>query len=454
MSAILIIDDDADHRRVLKYLLQTMYPGVSLDEHSSALAAEADYLDDIQKYDLVIADNVVAGQDSMGWVRSVLAQYPGKPAFIILSSVTDMNPMIAQQMVIAIKQGVSNFHFKQKLDMERFVSDISGVMDEVVAHERGQGKADEEEDPQVAYEAYKKSLEETSSDVGLALEMVQGHRQWPFTIDGILSGNAIMGGYYRILAYLGEDNTASTFKAREPNSEEPIALKIINRIRMTDQAVPESFDKNFRVIADLNHPNIVRLLNYEVIDNRMMVAMEFLQGGRLDGKLGQNQLEEGLAIRYFRQLLAGMSELHKLGLELHQLIPRQIMFRDEQTLVITQIGLINSLHALSEIAGDWPLPFSTPVYTTPENVQKMPTDFRSDVYLAGLIGYEMMAGKPPFYGGSDQDILYAHAAEPVPALPNGTHPANELLQEMLHKIPDSRPQNATEALKLMDQLVR
>jgi len=146
--------------------------------------------------------------------------------------------------------------------------------------------------------------------------------------------------------------------------------------------------------------------------------------------------------------------LHKLGLELHQLIPRQIMFRDEQTLVITQIGLINSLHALSEIAGDWPLPFSTPVYTTPENVQKMPTDFRSDVYLAGLIGYEMMAGKPPFFGGSDQDILYAHAAEPVPALPNGAHPANKLLQEMLHKIPDSRPPNATEALKLMDQLVR
>jgi len=301
MSAILIIDDDADHRRILKYLLQTMYPGVSLDEHSSALAPEADCLEDIQKYDLVITDNIVGGQDSMGWVKSVLAQYPGKPAFIILSSVTDMNPMIAQQMVISIKQGVTNFHFKQKLDMERLVGDISGVMGEVVARE--QGKSDEEEDPQVAYEAYKKSLEETSSDVGLALEMVQGHRQWPFTIDGILSGNAIMGGYYRILAYLGEDNTASTFKAREPDSEEPIALKIINRIRMTDQAVPESFDKNFREIADLDHPNIVRLLNYEVIDNRMMVAMEFLRGGRLDEKLGQNQLEEGLAIRYFRQLV-------------------------------------------------------------------------------------------------------------------------------------------------------
>ena len=454
MSAILIIDDDADHRRVLKHLLGTVYPGTSLDDYDSPLTADPDHIENIQNYDLVIVDNVVGGQDSMGWVKSVLSQYPGKPAFLILSSVTNMDPMIAQQMVVAIKQGVTNFHFKRKLDMERLVSDISGIMDDIVASEREQKITGEEEDPFAAYEAYQQSLQETSNDVGLALDMLQGHRQWPFTIDEVLAGNAVMGGYYKIIAYLGEDNTASTFKAREPNREEPIALKIINRVRMTDSVVPDAFDKTFRAIADLDHPNIVSLFSYEVIDDRMMVATEFLHGGRLDEKLEQTRLDEKLAIHYFRQLLAGMSELHKRGLQLHQVIPRQIMFRDEQTLVITQIGLLNSLHALSEVAGEWPLPFSTPVYTTPENVQKSPTDFRSDVYLAGLIGYEMLAGKPPFCEGSDQDILYAHAAEPVPPLPDGAHPANKLLQEMLHKIPDSRPQDATEALKLMNQLVK
>jgi serine/threonine protein kinase len=390
----------------------------------------------------------------MGWVKSVLTQYPGKPAFIILSSVTNMTPMIAQQMAIAIKHGVSNFYFKQKLDMEHFVGEISSIMEEVVAREREQAKANEEEDPFAAYEAYKKSLEETANDVGLALEMVQGHRQWPFTIDEILAGKALMGGYYKILAYLGEDNSASTFKAKEPDQEEPIALKIINRVRMSGDTIPSSFDKNFREIADLDHPNIVRLLHYEIIEDRMIVATEFLQGGRLDEKLEQHHLPEELAIHYFRQLLEGMSELHKIGLQLHQVIPRQIMFRDDQTLVITQIGLLSSLHALSEVAGDWPLPFATPVYTTPEYAQKGPTDLRSDVYLAGLIGYEMLAGKPPFSQGSDQDILYAHAAEPVPPLTNSSHPVNKVLQEILHKIPDSRPQNATEALKLMNQLVK
>jgi len=358
-----------------------------------------------------------------------------------------------QQVAIAIRQGVINFYFKKKLDMNLFIGDISAVMDKVVVQEAEENRdEEEEEDPRVAYEAYKKSLQETTEGVGLALEMVQGHKQWPFTVDAILSGNAIMGGYYRIIAYLGEDNTASTFKAREPDSTDPIALKIINRVRMAGKIIPESFDTNFRAIAELNHPNIVHLYNYEMIEDRVMVAMEYLHGGRLDEKLEQSRLDDKLATYYFRQLLEGMSVLHKLGIQLHQIVPRQIMFRDDQTLVITQMGLLNSLHALSEIAGDWPLPFSTPVYTTPESVLKQPTDIRSDIYLAGLIGYEMLAGKPMFANGSDQDIMYAHAAEPAPPLPDSKHPMNRLLAEMLNKLPDKRPQDARAVLEELNKI--
>ena len=452
MPAILIIDDDADHRRVIRHLLETMYPGARIDEYHEALTATPDHIPDIQSYNLVITDTMVAGKASLVWIKAVMEQYPDGPAFIVLSSVTDMTPMVMQQVAIAIKQGVVNFYFKKKLDMERLTGDISGVMDKVAAQGAGENQNEEEEDPHAAYAAYKKSLQETTEDVGLALEMVQGHKQWPFTVDGILSGNAIMGGYYRITAYLGEDNTASTFMAREPDSKEPIALKIINRIRMAGKVIPESFDATFRAVAELDHPNIIRLFNYEVIEDRVMVAMEFLHGGRLDEKLAQSPLDEKLAIHYFRQLLEGMSALHGLGLELHQIVPRQIMFRDDQTLVITQMGLINGLHALSEIAGDWPLPFSTPIYTTPEEVQKQPTDIRSDIYLAGLIGYEMLAGKPMFANGSDQDIMFAHAAEPMPLLPDSKHPMNKLLAGMVSKIPDQRPQDAKTVLQELNSI--
>jgi len=119
MSAILIIDDGVDHRRVIRHLLETMYPTVRVDEYSEALAATSDHIPDIQSYGLVITDNIVAGQDAMGWVKAVMAQYPEGPAFIVLSSIADMTPMVMQQMAIAIRDGVVNFYFKKKLDMER-----------------------------------------------------------------------------------------------------------------------------------------------------------------------------------------------------------------------------------------------------------------------------------------------------------------------------------------------
>ena len=248
--AVLIIDDDADHRRVLRHLIETLHPGVRVDEYHEALTASHDHIPDIQSYALVIADNRVAGQDSMGWVKAVLAEYPDKPVMIILSSVIDMTPMVAQQMVIAVKHGVTNFYFKKKLDMERLTRDIADAIEKAGPVSAGDGE--EEEDPFAAYEAYKKSLQETTDNVGLALDMVQGQKQWPFTVDAILAGNAILGDYYKIISFLGEDNTASTFMAKTPRDDEPIALKIINRIRMDGKTIPDEFDKNFRALADLN----------------------------------------------------------------------------------------------------------------------------------------------------------------------------------------------------------
>lgn len=302
-------------------------------------------------------------------------------------------------------------------------------------------------------EMRERKAREAEAEAALALEMLQGHKQWPFTMDEILSGNASMGRYH-IDSFLGEDSTASTFRAFLQGIKAPIALKIINRVRVGEKAIPESFANNFKTISQRKHPNIIRLLNFEVIDDRMIVALEFLRGKTLEDKLKEGKLSDAYALHYFRQLLEGMSVLHELGIELHQIVPRQLMLRDEKTLVLTQIGLLNSLHALSDIVGEWPLPFSTPVYTTPENVQKHPTDQRSDVYLAGLIGYELFAGEPLFSEGSDQDIMFAHAAEPVKSLANAAHPMNKLLQEMLHKLPDNRPQNAAEALARLKQLVK
>jgi DNA-binding NarL/FixJ family response regulator len=452
MPSILIIDDDAKQREVIRHLIEKMYPDAHIEEYDSVLSDTPDHISDIQDYDLVIMDTTVAGEDSVGWMKTVIGNYTDAPSFIILSSITDTQSATTTQLLIsAIKQGATNFYFKKNLDMRHLVQEISDVIEKVKQSEAKLSSPAKIK--ALTSLASQDEIDDAATESSLAMEMTQGHKKWPFTMDTILEGKAHLGDY-KIVSYLGEDNVASTFEARMPAIEQPVVVKLINRLRMSSKAIPESFVKKFTEITRHQYPNIIHMYGYEVIQDRMVVAMEFLHGGTLEDRLKRGPINEKTAILYFRQLLEGVAVLHELGLQLYQLTPGQLMFRDQWTLVITHLGIINDLHALSEITGEWALPYAntTPIYTTPESVQKQPIDQRSDIYLAGLIGYEMLVGEPVFSGGADQDILYAHAAEPMPSLPDLRDPMNRVLAGMLSKIPEKRTQSARLVLEQLNKI--
>ena len=447
MAAVLIIDDDAKHRQVIRRLVEKSHAQADVHEHDAAASGNVEQIADIQQYDLVIMDSLVNGEDTLEWMKTVCCHYEGAPAFVILSSIADPSAAdTTRQIVSAIKHGAVNFFFKKKLDMKHLVEDIDKVLDQA---EHGPVDQTSASKPAARKDD---DLENTMTELHLAMDVVNGHdKGWPFSQTDILAGTAVLGKY-RILAYLGEDKTATTFLAEMTSIGKPIVIKLVNRLLMTGKTIPEKFIKRFEAIEHRRHPNIVHLFNYEVVQNRMVMAIEYLKAGTLEQRILDERLDERLGIKLFRQLLDGMATLHELGIELHELMPKQLMFRDEQTMVITHLGLLDQLHALSGITGEWDLPNATPIYTTPEAVQKQPSDIRSDVYLAGLIGFEILTGQPMFSKGSDRDILYAHAAEPPRRLPDPRHLLNKLLQDMLCKIPEQRPQTAGEALKRFDRL--
>ena len=446
MAAVLIIDD-AKHRQIIRRLVEKSYEHVTVHEHDVGTSGRPEQIADIEQYDLVIMDSQVDGEDTLVWMKSITHHYGDAPAFIILSSIADPSAAATTRLIVnAIKHGAVNFFFKKKLDMQHLLEDIANVLSE---SEHGPERKAEVTKPATRAE---QDLENTMTELHLAAEVINGHdKDWPFSHADILAGNANLGKY-RILAYLGEDTTATTFLASMAAIDKPLVIKLVNSLVMTGKKIPDSFVTKFDAIGHRRHPNIVHLFNYEVVQNHMLLAIEYLKAGTLEQRILDGRLDERLSIKLFRQLLDGMAALHELGIELHELMPKQLMFRDEQTMVITHLGLLDQLHALNDITGEWALPYATPVYTTPEVVQKQPTDIRSDVYLAGLIGYEMLTGQPVFAKGSDQDILYAHAAEPPRRLPDPRHLLNKLLQDMLDKTPGNRPQTAGEALHRFDLL--
>jgi serine/threonine-protein kinase len=449
MPSILIIDDDAGHRKVVRHLMEKLHPDVDVDEFDSAAPGGLNELTAVGRYVLVILDTTVGGQDGIAWMKTVSQQQSVSPAFIFLSSITDMQSVETTQLLVsAIKLGAVNFFFKKKLDMKHLTHDVNDILD---ATEQQAQKAAPVKKKAPPTPLKQDEMEDTMTEIGLAMVMMNGDKKLPFTTEDILQGKAFLG-HYKIISYLGEDTVASSFEATTAGLNKSVVVKLVNQLRLSGNAIPPTFTEKFNAIKKLHHPNVLHLFNYEFVNRRIVVGIEYLRGGTLEERLKKGKLEQGQAIEYFRQLLDGMSALHNIGLELHEVMPKHLMFRDEDTMVITHLGLLNELHGLSEITGEWTLPQISPVYTAPETVQSHISDMRSDIYLAGLIGFEMMTGKPPYWDGSTQDILYAHAAEPVPTLPDPRHPLNDLLMSMLTKMPEKRVQTAGEALAQLNKI--
>jgi serine/threonine-protein kinase len=174
-------------------------------------------------------------------------------------------------------------------------------------------------------------------------------------------------------------------------------------------------------------------------------------GETLAYRLTAGKVHEAEAIKLFRHILHGLAELHRHQIHLRHYTPKSLRINQDGILVFAETGLLNRLHVISKMTTEM-MYIDTPMYATPERIHGRTVDTRSDIYIAGLIGYEMIAGVPVYHKGSIKDVLYAHVAEPVPDLPNKNHPLNSLFQKMLHKIPGERFQTAEAVLTQLQAL--
>lgn len=443
MKYVLIIDEDSKHREALAHLVKKVTSDVEIVDHSVSADGTIEGINDWHRYALIIMDSRAGGAGTLNWMGSIVHHYDDHPEFIIMSSDDDpASPSATRAIVRAMKLGAHNFFFKRKLEYKPLMESVREILGKPGQNSAGGAEQQESMTADASYD-------EADYEMNI---MADHDHYWPFTMNDILKGTASIGKY-QIKAHLGSDNTASIFLAHMAGLKKPMILKLVSHLKMAGKVVPEEFSSGFDTLSHLHHENLVHLFNYEVIGNHFLLVTEYLPGGTLKQRMANERLEENYAMTVFRQILQGLSALHDMNLEVHELMPREILFRDEHTPVITHLGLINRLHALANLTEDWATRYASAVYTTPETIQRQATGQHSDVYLAGLIGFEMMAGEPMYSHGSEQDILYAHAAEPPRQLPNPQHPMNTLLQRMLNKIPEKRLPDAGAALLLFDELL-
>jgi len=249
---------------------------------------------------------------------------------------------------------------------------------------------------------------------------------------------------YRFIRRLGATEHSGVYLAERESTHLQVVLKVLRQSTGLDDSIGafDRFLQEYETIAEMDHPNIVRIYDLGVADNHAHIAMEYLNGGDL-----RNQIDLGVsekdAVSYLRQIASALSAVHEKGVLHRDLKPGNIMLRADKSIALIDFGLAKRARLESEITDKGEI-FGTPYYMSPEQGHGDLVDERSDIYSLGVIFFEMLTGRKPYKADTAMGIIYLHAKAPVPLLPTRFAQYQVLINMMLAKRPEDRLQSAAE----------
>jgi eukaryotic-like serine/threonine-protein kinase len=254
-------------------------------------------------------------------------------------------------------------------------------------------------------------------------------------------------GHYAIERKLGEGGMGVVYAARDERLQRAVALKTMLALA-DDENARKRFWREARAAASVNHPNICQIYEIGEDGGELFIAMELLEGEVLADRLRRGPLNATDAIAVGLEMLGALAALHARGIVHRDLKPSNV-FLTSHGVKLLDFGL-----ARPEMEG--PLSdtgltrtgilMGTPRYMSPEQVAGEAVDARSDLFAAGAILFEMLAGRPAFAGRTLVDVLHATRYEQPPALTGSPTIAaiDRVIRRALSKRPGERHASATE----------
>ena len=261
--------------------------------------------------------------------------------------------------------------------------------------------------------------------------------------------------HYKILEKLGEGGMGIVYLADDSKLKRQVAIKFLPKHIAANTDERKRFEIEAQAAAALNHPNIATIHAIEESDDQMFIVMEYITGVTL-GDYSQKMSEKKI-LDIGIQIAEGLGAAHEKGIVHRDIKPDNIMIRKDGIVQIMDFGLAK-LYASGDAsrltkAGTT---IGTVKYMSPEQVQGMDTDYRTDIFSLGVVLYELLVGEPPFKGMHESAIMYETVnvdPPPISSVKEGVDPLlEEIVLECLEKDKDDRCQSAKEFARNLRKL--
>jgi serine/threonine protein kinase/tetratricopeptide (TPR) repeat protein len=210
---------------------------------------------------------------------------------------------------------------------------------------------------------------------------------------------------------IGSGGMGTVYKSLDTQTEQIVAIKELHP-NLADHQLIERFKREGEALRDLNHPNIVKMLDAVEEDGRHYLIMEFISGSDLSDVLQHGQLPVNRILNISIDLADALTRAHRLNIVHRDLKPANILISDDGILRLTDFGVAHV--GSKERVTDTDAIVGTIDYLPPEAFDGSQFDERGDIWAFGVILFEMLTGKRPFAGETIMQVMLSITTEPVP----------------------------------------
>ncbi len=255
---------------------------------------------------------------------------------------------------------------------------------------------------------------------------------------------------YEILRELGEGGMGKIYLANDKIFNRKVALKVLLPLHPFYKERVDRFKYEGEVLKKLNHQNIITIFEVGLSSNTYYLAMEYLKGKSLKSKIRESRKKKGMneedIVKIITDIAGALEYSHSKGLIHRDIKPENILFRDKDTPVLVDFGIVKDFSSDKSLTVTG-TSMGTPYYMSPEQIKGQDPDERNDIYSLGIVFYEMLTGKVPYDADDLISIALKHEKEPIPRLPKKYSKFQSIIDSMMSKNREKRLKSGTEVIR-------